>query len=102
MILKVTKKQSFTLSSDSFLKYIYRVKEWIFFKYNFNISFCRISNLSFHLNKNELRKNCWENHYVKGVTPDIIGICPRTPKFWHTYVITYGDFMVIVKPLDGN
>ena len=21
---------------------------------------------------------------------------PRTPKFWHTYVITYGDFMVIL------
>ena len=20
---------------------------------------------------------------------------PRTPKFWHTYVITYGDFIVI-------
>ena len=21
---------------------------------------------------------------------------PRTPKFWHTYMITYGDFMVIL------
>ena len=31
----------------------------------------------------------------------LFGISPstsRTPKFWHTYVITYGDFMVIVKP----
>ena len=29
------------------------------------------------------------------------GICSRTsctPKFWHTYVITCGDFMVIVEP----
>ena len=28
-------------------------------------------------------------------------ICPRTsrtPKFWHTYVIKYGDFMVILEP----
>ena len=36
------------------------------------------------------------------MTPDMFfGICPhtsRTPKFWHTYVITYGDFMVIVDP----
>ena len=34
-------------------------------------SFCRISNLSYYLNKNELRKNCYENHYVKGMTPDL-------------------------------
>ena len=29
------------------------------------------------------------------------GICPRTsrtPKFWHTYVITYGDFIAIAEP----
>ena len=47
MILKMTKKQNFTLSSDSIiLEYILRVnKPWIFFKFNFNISFCQISNL---------------------------------------------------------
>ena len=31
----------------------------------------------------------------------LFGICPctsRTAKFWHTYVITYDDFMVIIKP----
>ena len=31
----------------------------------------------------------------------LFGICPRTsrtPKFWRTYVIRYGDFMVIVEP----
>ena len=30
----------------------------------------------------------------------LFGICihtSRTPKFWHKYVITYGDFMVIVE-----
>ena len=26
----------------------------------------------------------------------LFGIYLRTPKFWHTYVITYGDFMVIL------
>ena len=29
------------------------------------------------------------------------GICPsmsRTPKLWHMYVTTYGDFMVIDEP----
>ena len=39
----------------------------------------------------------------KGMTPDIcffdIYPCmPCTPKFWHTYVITCGNFMVIVEP----
>ena len=31
----------------------------------------------------------------------LFGICPcmsRTAKFWHTYVILYSDFMVIVEP----
>ena len=33
MVVKLTKKQKFTLSSDSyFLKYILRVKAWIFLK----------------------------------------------------------------------
>ena len=36
------------------------------------------------------------------MTPDMFfGICPhtsRTPKFWHTYVIAHGDFMVIANP----
>ena len=31
----------------------------------------------------------------------LLDICPstlRTPKFFHTYVITYGDFMAILEP----
>ena len=40
------------------------------------------------------------------MTPDIgrpFGIYPRTlrmPKFWHTYVITCGDFVLIVEPVN--
>ena len=74
-----------------------------FFEWNFNISFCLISNPSFYLNKNELRKNClgksigerYDAWYL------LFGICTRTshtPKFWNTYVITYGYFMIIVEP----
>ena len=44
----------------------------MFSEWNFNISFRRISNLSFYLNKSELKKDCQENHWVKGMTP---GIC---------------------------
>ena len=40
IILRVTKKQSLTVSPDS-----------IFFRLNFNISFCQIINLSFYFNK---------------------------------------------------
>ena len=32
------------------------------FESNFNISFCRISNLSFYLSKSRLWKSCQENH----------------------------------------
>ena len=68
--------------------------------------FCQISNISFYLNKNDIRKNCQENHLVKVVKRYsawcmLFGICPRTlltPKFWHMYVMTYGNFMVIVEP----
>ena len=59
MMLKVTQKQSFTLSSVSvFFKIYYLDKVWGFFEWNFNISFCQISNLSFYFNKNELSENC--------------------------------------------
>ena len=66
MILKVTKKESFTLASGLkiFSQYIFRniflVKAWIyiFFGMKLNISFCQINNLSLHLNKNEHRKIC--------------------------------------------
>ena len=37
---------------------ILKVKMWIFWKKLFNISFCRINNLSFYLNKNKLGRNC--------------------------------------------
>ena len=36
--------------------------------------FCQISNISFYLNKNDIRKNCQENHLVKvvkGIAPDV-------------------------------
>ena len=46
------------LQAVHFLKYILRVKAWIIFEWNLNISFCRITNLSFFINKNELRKHC--------------------------------------------
>ena len=49
-----------TLFRPYFFKLILRI----------NISFFQISNLSFYFNKNELKKNCKENHYVKGVMPD--------------------------------
>ena len=35
----------------------------------------------------------------------LFGICPstsRTSKFWHTYVMMYCDFIVIVKPRDEH
>ena len=38
-------------------------------------------------------------------TRQLFGICPytsRTPKFCHTHVIMYGDFMVIVEPWWGD
>ena len=67
------------ITSDTFLlalKIIDSVSLWHVFFFFFLIetsviSFCRISNLSFYLNKKELRKNCQENWEVKGMTPDI-------------------------------
>ena len=53
LILKITKNKALhTLQTENFLKYILKVKAWIFF----NINFCRIINLSLHVNKNEFRK----------------------------------------------
>ena len=49
MILKVTKNKALHSGVD--------FSEW-----KFNISFCQISNLSFGLNKNELKKNCKADH----------------------------------------
>ena len=39
---------------------------------------------------------------IEGMTPDLCffvftQVTHLPPKFWHSYVITYGDFMVIVK-----
>ena len=57
MILKVTRKQSFTLSSDSFFLNRFLglrcvcicVHVFFFLNETLNISFCRISNFSFYL-----------------------------------------------------
>ena len=74
-----------------------------FFKCNFNIIFFQISNLSFYLNlRTSLGKllgislgKRYDAWYL------LFGTCPCTshmPKFWHTYMIMYSDFIVIVKP----
>ena len=52
--IKSDKKQSFTLSSDSFCFFFWN----IFLGLNFSLSFYWISNILFSLDKNELRKNC--------------------------------------------
>ena len=89
-ILKVTQKQSFAFSSD----------RKIFLG---PINFWQGSNPSFYLSKNELRKNCCENHQAKDMMPymffSICSLTLRTLKFWHTDVIMYSDSIVIVEPL---
>ena len=66
--LKVAKNKPLqSLQTVYFLKYIFRVKAygfWFLNEWNFNISFCQISNLSFYLSKIELRKNFWDAWYV--------------------------------------
>ena len=47
-------------------------------------------------------ENCKENHYVKGMMPDMsflvfAQMCHLHQNF-KTYMIMYGDFMVIVEP----
>ena len=55
MMLKVTQKQSFVLSSVSVFFELYSLgKVWVFLN---ELVFCQISNLSFYLSKNQLRKN---------------------------------------------
>ena len=55
MMLKVTQKQSFVLSSVSVFFELYSLgKAWVFLN---ELVFCQISNLSFYLRKNQLRKN---------------------------------------------
>ena len=52
-IKKDTKTNLCTLFEGSLLFEICsQVKAWEFFEWNFNISFCQISNLSFYLSKN--------------------------------------------------
>ena len=70
----------------------------------FSISFCQISNLSLFKWGRALEKllgkslsKRYDAWYM------LVGICThtlRTPKFLHTSVITYGDFMVIVEPCE--
>ena len=91
MVLKKNlKKALHSHQTVYFLKYILRVKVWIFFEWNFNISFCRITNL--------LGKSLGKWY---GACYILFGICPRTSrmtKVWHTYVIMYGNFRVTVEP----
>ena len=58
MILKVTKNKA--LHSLKTMKCVLGVKV-SFFKWNFNISFCLISNLSSYLNKNKLLAHVHDN-----------------------------------------
>ena len=56
MILKKIKTKALhSLQSIYFLKYVLGVKVWIFLNESSILVFAEISNLSFHLNKNELR-----------------------------------------------
>ena len=72
---------------------------FVFFKWNYSISFCRINNFSFYLNRNKLRNEMlWKS---LGKMHDawymFFGICPctsRTPEFLHTY----SNFILIVDP----
>ena len=57
--IKSDKKESLTLLRQHIFWDIFLgLRRGGFFEWNFNISFCRISNPSFYLNKNELKKNC--------------------------------------------
>ena len=56
--IEVTRKQRFASSLHSFLKYILRIKAWIFLNEPSILGlFYQISNLSFYFSKNELRQN---------------------------------------------
>ena len=71
MILKLAKKQSFMLFSGSnIFKYIRRVIALIYLNET-SISFFAKLAIFYCLNKDELRTNCWENHWAKGMTADI-------------------------------
>ena len=87
-----------------FLKYILRLKTWIFLSETSILVFFQITNISFSLSKNKLRKNCQENHSVKGMMLDMFfGICPSTsctPKFWHAYYVR--RFYSNCRTLGGN
>ena len=56
MISKVTQEQSFVFYSGSiFFEIFLGLRRGVFFEWNFNIIFYKISNLSFYLSKNELK-----------------------------------------------
>ena len=62
-----------------------------------------LKNLSILLNKNELRIKLLRKSLDKRYNAwyKLFGICSRTsrtPNYWHTYVITYRNFMVIAEP----
>ena len=106
LILKVTLKTNlYTLSLQTiyFLKYILKVKAWIFFNWNFNIIFSKLAIFHSIQIKTSLKKKLLEKSLGKrfDVQYMAFGICwcmSHMPKFWHMYVIMYGDFMVIVEP----
>ena len=105
MIFEVTQKQSFALSSGGiFFWNIFLGLRHGFFKWDLDISFCQISNLLFYWSKNELRKNLGKSlgkrYDVCYVFFGISSNTSHTSKFWHIYMITYDNFMVIVEPCE--
>ena len=101
LILKVTKNKSLhslSLQTVYFFKYILKVKAWIFFIETSILFLLNYqSYLSFYSNKNELKKTVRKITREKVWRP-IYGFWYLPTKFWHTYMITYGDFRLIVEP----
>ena len=100
LILKVTKNKSLH-SLSLFRQYIFLNIFWKlrreFFLLKLQYYFCWITNLSFYSNKNELKKTVRKITREKVWRP-IYGFWYLPTKFWHTYMITYGDFRLIVEP----
>ena len=103
MTLKATKNKTLhSLHKVYFLKYILRVKVYIFFNENKILVFAKSAIFHSIQIKTSLKE------IVRKITTQqddayymLFGICPSmlcTPKFWHLYMIQYSNFMVTVKP----
>ena len=84
------------LGDSTFWNIFLELRRGFFLEWNFNISFCRIIDLSFYLNKNELRKNLCKSLGKK--------LWHLTYAFWYmlTYVITYWWFYGNCRTLEGK